>query len=1246
MTEDLQADGPTIATSQAPLMQKPALRINQPLPLGSLSPNQFEDFTYIALEEVGPLHGFQVTSHSSGTADGGFDVNALRIGDGAAVCVQCKRLAETFYVATMAPELAKVALQSALEGSRTAEHYFVTTGKVSDKVRSALREADRETLVSAATAAALRAEDLKDLRAEAARRQWDLPGVVNAYVLAAKIFVWSGREFDLQIGRVWSRMADTIGRFFAVDVVLREHPRPDFDEAAYLARISAIAVGRTVPLWVTERSLPPNLRVASASDPLAHHDRPRRQPARQEATEGTKNAVDRLVETARGTMTVLIGEGGAGKTVTMTSLAQELASRRRAEQDDRLPVFLSLRNYRGDLRQQVETELRIRHGHWESLPDDVFLICDGLNELPTGDAQSLLSEVRELMLRRKVSVVVSVRPSGMRRATLLPEVDAVLGLGSLSTPQIVRLSAAALTLDQHKEFMALLSPRLYRPGAKLFALPFGLAAALDVFLGTGRLPDDDRSLIDDVIRRRFARNQEVSSDSSAHLLDLPFETVRRLAESVAFEMRVVRRLGAADSGELHQIIKTALASIEDEALFGPDELTPAHALALLRHYEFLTIDGAGWARFGHDLLADRLASVPLQSHWSAHLTTLRHAFCDDAWVFAGPGVHLDNQGDFLNDIAAIDLFLAAHCAVEIGPDGTDTVEPLALARSQETDLFSIGYSAAILRVLGTTRCVDELRRQRLTNPEGSERHGHATRALVRLGDEQVLDALHARADAMADIASGGDIDLWQSGPPDVRLRLARRRVGTETNCNAVTLSLRTIYRYGGLADVPLVEGMMDRASDRHTFFNAFICLHELSPGRAVEKLRAVQERLGPLQQVDCLEALANVGAAVDHDLLASVILGDFAREGDLSPKNPADEYFEAMETAVKILRAHAPPALVFDRFRGALADMDDQRRHSIWQIVAVHAPACFDDAAEEATGGPLDYIGHAALFVTNSAWSLARKQAFTEKAKAHLRHDAGLWFTWGGARLIDLMLHVEEVGLATQVVCDQLSSLLDCYAGIRRNASDANEGDPPSCLAKREDSLRVQAYLGQLLKHLVRVSRTGVSGRLAELLRIDVSMRLSASDADNLRQILRPLGDDALDSELVAIADPYHQASALAVLSALGATPLRVATLRRLLPGIARPGSNSHELTESVKNMWGDDIARMVVEVIPSLDWRDERSEVFLRDLVYFVANHMTRSMADRIVRPALAVGMSRSSRETLRFWYEAGMHRRGRDDA
>ncbi|MCE9501200.1 MAG: restriction endonuclease, partial [Leptospira sp.] len=209
------------------------------IPLNSLSPEAFEDFMYGILKIIFKPTGITIIGKSGSIGDGGFDIDGKN-SNSEIICFQCKRYPETdLDLNKVANELAKVALRSYAENSNIVEHYIITSGKVMSNVESARRDSTKKLLKDSAVKEVNNIDnflnDKKKIRASNPNIHFDQ--IVISYIEKLKtIHIWNSGQLDSEIGSVYSKTNDLRERYFNIENVLLEYPRPDFDERNYLNR--------------------------------------------------------------------------------------------------------------------------------------------------------------------------------------------------------------------------------------------------------------------------------------------------------------------------------------------------------------------------------------------------------------------------------------------------------------------------------------------------------------------------------------------------------------------------------------------------------------------------------------------------------------------------------------------------------------------------------------------------------------------------------------------------------------------------------------------------------------------------------------------------------------------------------------------------------------------------------------------------------------------------------------------------
>jgi hypothetical protein len=360
-------------------------------------------------------------------------------------------------------------------------------------------------------------------------------------------------------------------------------------------------------------------------------------------------------------------------------------------------------------------------------------------------------------------------------------VGSCLQLLPLTFRQAVELARTSIPADRHGTYLEELRRGLQSFDHELIFRPFGFATALRVFLERGALPADDRALLEGVLRGRFARNRRRVHLLDERLRDVPDDTVREVAQQVAFELRVVRQRASVEAADWNRLVADAMKDVRARDVFGTSALSEIDALALLRHYELMeTTEQA--VRLSHDLVADSLAAARLALKWRDHVSHLRETTGEDAWRFAAPHVPEADREAFLDVVFAADPVLAAQCARAMGAHAPSLLEPKVFdleTRASDLALFQASSAMAILR---TPACIERLRQRLATKPETSTAHYQALRALVprpagvqrRALTTPSRIRITTRAAARFARVGGPIRPRWRPDSPALEARFARR----------------------------------------------------------------------------------------------------------------------------------------------------------------------------------------------------------------------------------------------------------------------------------------------------------------------------------------------------------------------------------------------------------------------------------------------------------------------------------------
>jgi len=1240
---------------------KPIIHQGFRVPFDQLQPEKFEDFVRHVLEFLGPKLDFRIASQSGSSSDGGFDINAERISNSdKKVCIQCKRYEKSLSVGHVALELAKVALTSAIEKSTVVEHYFVTTAKKTQELESALRQDGRVSLISDACIAATTHKDLKADCGEAISEGKDVQAIVTDYVRNLdRLEVWSGRDFDAKLGTLWSEIQGVLDRFFTVHSVLREYPRPDFDEGAYLEQ-RCHPRSATIPVFCRSAGLPANLELYSAADP---HARKHGSLAHLfagnsgNASGPTVPVVETLIATPRGSCTILIGPGGGGKTRALESTQAHVAQMRMHDDVAPLPVFIELRDYDGDLGRLVARALEINFGTWRSIPGNFLLLFDGLNELSHENASRLLREIDALLSLRddRVACVIATRDTGFRQRLVLSKIERAFQLVQFDIRQTRNLASQSFGESVLEAFMTEFMRRLATPAASFLLLPFCVAASIAYFDENHTLPENRAALVEAILQRRFERNKERPLPPSIREMEIPQDTVRTIAEEVMFAMRIERNSAAMNTSETTPIFKQAIERARETNCFGADELTTSKVLDLMCHYEFLTRASNERWLLPHDLVVGYLAATSLARVWRSKLLLLASTSAtDDAWLFACAHIPREELDVFLVTLSNVDWMLVARAGTEAGGIAQAMTERVLLySDEQAITEFRVWEAANALALLGTPACVERLRANAELPLDRSLRSLQNQRAVARVGDEVFLASI-LRGETRDNTSMDTD-DMWFSASLHVTLRLARQQIDDSPTSPHLRLPLETIEAFGDESDFDRIARVLDAATNYLPYVAAFQCLYKVSPARAVQKMREAMQNADTLDKFFVSKMLHEAGVAIDSEWLLGVMLGDIRYDTELPNADANEDAREKRRIRIhfdaeKILEACSFNADMKARIVRAYSDADNLVRSALWTFAGNNDMEEFDSYAHEVIQSQDSAeIGCVCGFLSRRQVPAAKRQQFVEELVAWVQRRQILNWDWRGYAVVKFLIKNGRPEPAISIGYGWLRTILEAHRNLRL-------GQPIEHYCHRNIDIRaklqqytpdastefLRVWIMALVSTLEPVAASIPHEGLDELFHIRLSYAPN-EETRHLTSIFEQLDREYVNEKIRVESDSGQRIALLMVLGPLLQFDTVVQVLQEEVACWIDYSGPLETVRKVIESWWDERLARVMIDIVGQFDgWDAETdSQYFDHKLSPWIAEHLQREWVERFIAPYWERDLRPTSHRILTFWYETVMHQR-----
>lgn len=1209
----------------APPEKIPPLYEARSVPFEKLSADDFEKCVFACCLAIQSHQGLRIDGQPAGSGDGGFDVYGVAVDSHRKLCIQCKRQKASLGLPLLAKEVAKVALSTRLEKSDVGVHFFICTGGVTQELRRLLRETDRVEIVNAAKSAVSEAKEgeLNILRERLTQQGENSEETVGSYVRALdRLVAWDMGEFDAALSPAWDSVVQVLERFFRVTTVIREHPRALFDRQAYQERNRSFTA--VIQPQLEEGELPAGLVELSGADPGPQKLTPR------------KNllTVKSLSTLALGEAALVVAEGGAGKTTLLKLVQAELA---RESPNSALSVLITCTEYApGDLDTAVHAQLGVQSGGWRMLPDQIQILCDGINEAPPGSVRALFGELKPLLEANRISCIFTSREDSRVVRTVLPTVPcATLHLVPLSPGRIRALAyhelvdepEVAAFADAHRAMAV-------RAAGSFMWTPFAVRAALKLWKDSRQLGSTLGDLLDAIVCARAERDLEIPSQDSSS--DLPRASVLAIASAMAFEMLIVDGQASCKDDTIGATLKRAMCLCSN--VFGADGLNSSKFIDLLRKHDLVQRTPDESFRWNHQLVAGALAARHLASHWGQHLIALQQPLSDDAWVFATRRVPKSDLDEYLSKLFNADLMLGARATAELPLGERDrslqyifkALQPGQPEELQVTGLF------ALARV-GTERALSFLRKT--AEDRRGENGFHAARALAYSGDRLFLLELGAEVDRCRRagwIMSGGDIAIWESASLADRIAIARERLALAMPGEAVNESLSLIGCETSQEDLPLLESYLHAAKDITAWSTALRAIRNGDHDHAQSLLEeTLSEATSSTTRAEIMTVGHKLGLSIDVDTAFSLLMVLS------SEKSHNSSYIYARSKLVDAVLGELPlTPTILCKIEDQLPTSAGEKKASLWQMATRVESPTLALVALDTFENDLESVGMAAnFFLAHQTLRDEHHDALQAAVDQYLQ-DKENWFTFNSWRILAL---AAEVGFTPrtaellQRMVLRLAELLELAEDGMMPTFDESEAQIAQAFMIDSTRIRLEGYVGYLVPGALGARGLLPSSVLLKFLHFDLA---SSTPGKEIVNAYREIDPTLLDDELESVRNAWAQRSSLELLCEFGLTDRRLELLRTHLgETYCHPAALGY-VKRALEKCWNTSACNMVVETIADFeDWPEECHQFFW-DFIRMVGARLTSADRDLIDR-YLALAKTAFARRVLRIWRQATLDSR-----
>lgn len=806
---------------------KPNLYQNNQLPLGELSADSFEDFVYQSLVLLEDQKGIRMQSGRQPSGDEGFDCTAKQATSNELICIQCKRFTTQLYTVTVVEEIVKVALNGILDETTPRHHYVITSGKVSKKLRTQLKQDKYSDLKEECKKLLDGKKSQLTLIAKVKGESIDPYATICNYLDSLKdLIVWSGVDFQNELGVVWSKLTDVLEKHFSLAIVFKEHPRPDFDVSVYLKNKQG-KDQNLIPLQYQQSQLPNNLKVGG------------------ELGNNSKIiwSIDDVILCLKQDQNILISSlGGSGKSSTLSMIEEQLISS--IEDIEYVPIRINLRSYsRNSLKQTIEQALDINCGSWRSLPFKFVFLFDALDEILQHDTQAFIDELSTIT--HGYSFILTLRSTGLDIETVIPHLDYCISVRPLSYRSAFSIAEKTFENEELRLFYDEYRKRLSSIGFNFLSLPFVLSMTIDYYKNNKSIPDKIENILEDWIQSKITLDASKVNDTNIKKNQISKKYIEQVFSLILYKCRIEKNLFTIPKDDFDEIIFECFTELESSNSYVTKRLNFDEFISLFSQYEILMLGSDGHYSTPHSIISDYLIAKVFATHWQEHTDTALVNSLHDIWLYSSNFITQQNREEFLNTVLSFNLYLGAKVSEKFGDKYIKISEKVLLESEQSERIIRRSDAIYALGALGTDAC---LQRLRSTENYFDKHHSwQRLRSLAVHGDKKVLSQILAENEQQEQAPvniSGGTHSIWFDSSPVVITDIARSRMKSWLKNKSVPLcfSLKTIELFGDSQDVKILLEIAEETNVEKEFIRACQTLFVINNGLVVKLLHSLADK--------------------------------------------------------------------------------------------------------------------------------------------------------------------------------------------------------------------------------------------------------------------------------------------------------------------------------------------------------------------------------------------------------------------